>query len=165
MNPSVHPDLQAISFLLGTWVGTGSGVYPTIDDFSYQETATYTHVGKPFIAYGQRTRRSNSDEPLHSEVGYFRPSGMSSVELLIAQPSGISEVHAGVVSGSTMDLTSTSILTTPTAKEVVSVRRFIVVDGDRMSYELFMAAVGQPHQLHLSAVLQKVPSAEPGSDR
>ncbi|NND13214.1 MAG: FABP family protein [Acidimicrobiia bacterium] len=159
MNPSIHPDLHPISFLLGTWVGTGSGIYPTIDDFFYDETATYTHVGKPFIAYGQKTRRSDSGEPLHSEAGYFRPSGVSAVELLIAQPSGISELHVGEVSGSTIDLTATSVVTTPTAKEVVSVRRLLMVEGDSMRYQLFMGAVGQPHQLHLSATLKKVKPA------
>ncbi len=153
---SIHPDLQALSFLLGTWAGSGLGEYPTIDDFAYEETATYSHIGKPFVAYGQKTKREGTGEPLHSETGYFRPAGGSRLELVLAQPSGILELHSGEIHGQSIELTTTTVVTTPTAKEVTTVQRSLSVDGDSMRYRVLMGAVGQPHQLHLTALLSRI---------
>lgn len=153
--PPLHPELTDLGFLLGTWVGSGVGEYPTIEDFAYQETAEFTHVGKPFIAYRQKTKRAGSNEPLHAESGYFRPTTPGSMELVIVQPSGILEIHDGAIDRGELSLRSSVVLTTPTAKEVSTVERWINVEGDVMTYRLLMGAVGQPHQIHLRARLNR----------
>lgn len=156
MSPSLHPDLEPLAFLLGTWEGEGRGEYPTIEPFTYSERITFGHVGKPFIAYQQRTM-SPEGLPLHAEVGYFRSPGNGIVELVIAQPTGMAEVHAGTVAGTTLDLSATDIIRTPTAKSVTAVIRRISVDGGTLSYRLDMAAVDQSLQYHLEATLHRVP--------
>lgn len=157
----VHPDLASLTFLIGEWAGEGRGRYPTVEDFSYRETATFVAPpGKPFIVYRQRTWRigdhSESGTPLHSEAGYLRPDGTGGIEMVIAQPTGITEVLHGSVTGTSIALLSTTVATTATALEVGSVERNITVDGDELRYELRMAAVDQPHQVHLEAILDRV---------
>ena len=44
---------------------------------------------------------------------------------------------------------------TPTAKEVVSVERNLTVRDEALEYEVLMGAVGEPHQLHLRATLER----------
>lgn len=136
----------------GTWEGEGRGEYPTIEDFTYSETVTLSRLAdKPVLAYTQRTR-SPEGKPLHAETGYYR-FGQDKVELLIAQPTGIVEVHEGSFEGNRILFHQVGLASAPTAVEVEEVRRTIEVDGDALSYTLDMAAVGQPMTFHLEARL------------
>jgi hypothetical protein len=152
MAPELHPDVAHLAFLLGTWKGEGRGEYPTIDDFTYVEESTYTHIGKPFLAYSQKTRGADG-LPLHAEVGYLRPVGTTGIELVLAHPSGITEIQAGTLEGGRIRLRTTSIGLAPTAKDVRSLTRSIDVAEGHMHYIIEMAAVGQDLQFHLEATL------------
>jgi hypothetical protein len=159
MAPDLHPDLRALAPLLGTWQGRGSGEYPTIEPFDYLEEVAFSHVGKPFLAYNQKTRAATDGKPLHAETGYLRVPRPGHVELVLAHPSGITEIEVGTYTadGTTieLDMTASTIGLTPTAKEVTALGRRFRVDGDELSYSLQMGAVGQPLQGHLAAVLHR----------
>lgn len=146
--------MHALEFLLGTWEGEGRGEYPTIESFTYREHVTFSHVGKPFVFYQQKTS-SPQGQPLHAEVGYFRVPESGVVELVIAQPTGMAEMHTGRVVGTDIELSAQEVVRTPSAKSVTAVKRSISVDGDVMKYRLDMAAVGQPIQFHLEATLRR----------
>jgi hypothetical protein len=157
--PDLHPNVQELATLLGTWAGRGAGVYPTIEPFEYTEEVVFSHVGKPFLAYAQKTKAVADGRPLHAETGYLRVPQPGRVELVLAHPNGITEIDTGTytVTGEVIDieLSSTTIGVAPTAKEVTVVGRSFRLDGDELSYALRMGAVGQPLQDHLTAVLHR----------
>jgi len=160
----LHPDVAVLSTLVGTWSGTGRGEYPTIESFSYDETVTFGHVGKPFLAYQQRTRATDDGRPLHAETAYWRVPSLGLAEIVVAHPTGITEVLEGFAAPNSagptdtliVDVRSTTIASTATAKEVTRTERTFEITGDVLRYTMRMAAVGQPLQHHLSAELRRV---------
>ncbi|HMK12240.1 MAG TPA: FABP family protein [Acidimicrobiales bacterium] len=150
----LHPMIEPLAFLLGTWSGEGVGEYPTIETFPYLETVTFDHVGKPYFSYVQRTTRPDGT-PTHGEVGFWRLPAPNDVELVMVHPFGATEMAVGSLSGSTIDLHSESVVSTPTAKIVSAIERTISVDGDVLRYTVRMAAVGQPMTHHLAAELRR----------
>jgi hypothetical protein len=153
--PPLHPELEPLAGLLGTWRGEGAGEYPTITPFRYGEEVRFWHVGKPFLAYVQRTWALDDGRPLHAETGYWRAKPGDAVELVLAPPTGLVEVQEGHLDGGRIELHSTTMARTATAKEVQALHRHFVLDGDRLSYTVDMAAVGQPLQHHLAAELRR----------
>jgi hypothetical protein len=154
--PPPHPEVEALAGLLGTWRGEGAGEYPTISRFAYGEEIRLWHVGKPFLAYVQRTWSLEDGRPLHAESGYWRAKPGGAVELVLAHPTGIVEVQEGRLDGGVIELRSTTLAGTSTAKEVTALHRRFELDGDRLAYTVAMAAVGQPLQHHLAGRLVRV---------
>ena len=154
MDRPIHPDVEHLGFLLGTWSGEGHGEYPTISPFGFRETVTFTHVGKPFVAYAQRTFATDNGRPLHTETGYLRTPQPGWVELVVAHPTGVVEVEEGPFNGSSIRLRSKVVAGTGTAKEVTAIERDLDFEPGVITYSLRMAAVGQPLLHHLEARLQ-----------
>lgn len=163
MDPvKLHADLEPLAGLVGAWSGRGEGDYPTIETFSYLENVTFGHVGKPFLSYAQRTRDASSGSPLHMESGWLRVPDDGRIELVLSQPTGIVEVHAGTVTHPdgadgpvVIALASTDVGMAPTATHVEAVERTFTLQGDELRYHMSMRAVGQAMAHHLSATLQR----------
>lgn len=157
MDPASNlaPNLTPVAALLGTWKGEGAGSYPTIKDFTYQEEVTFTDVGKPFLHYVQRTW-SPTGAPMHTETGYLRVPGDGTVEFVLAQPTGQTELCEGTVLAEAdsvvLDMRA-SLLNSATAKQVSSTHRRYELVGPHLTTTFAMAAVGQPMTHHLRAEL------------
>lgn len=168
--PPPHPEITPLASLLGDWEGAGHGSYPSIADFDYTETLSFTHTGKPFLVYTQRTRHLADGRPLHLETGYLRPAGPGHAELVVVQPTGIVEVDEGTLEttggGIELRLASRTVAVTSTAKSVTGVERTVSLDAGALRTRLAMAAVGYPLTHHLASELHKAyPKATEKEDR
>jgi uncharacterized protein YceH (UPF0502 family) len=150
------PELAELSAFVGVWHGGGEGVYPTISPFGYTEQIELRPVpGKPLLAYRSATRATDDGRALHSESGFVRAVGGGAIEFVVAQGAGIVEIAEGVVDDDEIVLRSTVVWGTTTAKEVTETERRYRAAGDTLTYELAMAAVGQPLLPHLRAKLRR----------
>jgi THAP4-like, heme-binding beta-barrel domain len=155
-NADLHPDVAPLGFLLGRWAGEGEGRYPTTASFGYGEEVTFSHIGKPYLAYAQRSWSLEDGRPLHAETGYWRCSAGERVELVVAHPNGLVEISEGTLRAMSIELASTTVARTGTAKEVSLLVRAVRVEGDHLTYRIDMAAVGVDVTEHLRARLQRV---------
>jgi hypothetical protein len=152
---SLHPLVEPVAVLLGTWTGEGKGQYPSIESFSYGEEVRFWSVGRPWLGYSQRTWNLENHAPMHSEMGFWRPQEQGVLEVVIAHAFGIVEVAEGMVSDTRFELTSTSLVSTSTAKQVNELTRKIEVADDVLTYEVAMAYGDHPLQAHLAAELRR----------
>jgi hypothetical protein len=153
MEPGLHPSLGPVLGLLGSWRGEGKGQYPTVQPFSYKEEVRFAHDGRPLLSYEQRTRRDGT--PSHGERGYWRLLEGGRVELVLTHTTSITEIAEGTVADGRIDVRSTHVHGTSTAKEVLMLERSYHLEGDVLRYELRMEAVGQPLSGHLMAELRR----------
>jgi hypothetical protein len=158
MAPPLHPDVLPLAFLLGTWRGTGTGAYPTIESFTYREEVAFEHVGEPFLLYRQESWSAEGDEPFHFERGFVRPGDGGVVELCLAHPNGVTEISYGALDGEALHVDSGAdgVVRTRTGSIANRLVRRYRVEGSSLSYELDMQTDATPLTRHLQATLERV---------
>lgn len=152
---SIHPAIAPISFLLGTWRGEGEGGFPTIQSFKYGEEIKFWHSGKPVIAYTQKTWKLASGEPMHAESGYWRPKMDGSIEVIIAQSTGLAEVQKGTYDAEKKIVKLQSELV-GNASKVKEITWVFELNGSELRYVIEMATTTNDLQPHLRAMLKKI---------
>ncbi len=158
----VPVEVAALAAFVGVWVGRGDGRYPTISPFGYAEEIELRPVpGKPLLAYRSATRAADDGRTLHGESGFWRLVGPDLVELVVAQGAGLVEIGEGVLDAghdgaeAAEVMVSGTVSGSSTAKEVTATERRYRVESGRLTYEVAMAAVGQPLQHHLRGELTR----------
>ncbi len=158
--PVAHPALGPLARLVGIWRGDGEGAYPTIEPFTYREEVVFAHDGRPVLSYRQRTWRSDADVPMHAESGFLRGQIDGRAELIVAQPTGFSEVATLVIEEAgdalILDGGRSPLQRSPSAKAVEDVRRRFRIVGDELHYDLWMTYAGHEDVHHLRALLRRV---------
>jgi hypothetical protein len=156
---TLDPLCAPVAFLLGEWHGEGHGGYPDMEPFRYGEAMRVWHVGKPYLAFEQRTWQLDesgaASRLLHGECGYLRCLGSGALELVVAMAPGHAEVSPGRVEGSRVSLESVGVLDAPSAARVSAVKRTWWLEGDLLRYDVEMSAFDQPMSWHLSAELRR----------
>ena len=59
----LHPDLNPLAWMIGTWRGNGHGEYPGTERFDFQQEVTFSHDGRPFLTYFSRSWIINEKPP------------------------------------------------------------------------------------------------------
>jgi hypothetical protein len=159
--------LRPWAWLIGRWVGVGTGQYPTIDDFRFGQEVSFTTDGRPFLSYSSRSWLLDADgnrvRPLATEAGFWRPRDDNKVEVTLAHPTGYAEVWYGdlevtglenaTVTGARVELRTDCVVRTASAKEYENGHRLYgLVDG-KLLWTYDMKAVGEPLGNHLAATL------------
>ena len=158
-----HPDLAPLRFLLGRWEGVGVGGYETIESFQFGQEIVFSHNGKPYLIYTSRSWALDAtgmpSRPLAMESGFWRPQPGNKVEVMLAHPTGITEIYLGEVTGTKVEMTTDLVARTESAKEVRAGHRLYGMAGADLAWAYDMAAVGKPMQPHLSAQHKRVSPA------
>ena len=156
----LDPALAPVGFLLGRWEGAGVVGYPTIESANFGQEISFSHNGKPFLIYTSRTWLLAEDgtigRPLAMESGFWRPQPDGGLEVVLAHPTGITEIYLGQISGTKIEMATDAVVRTATAKEVTAGKRLYGLIGADLGWAYDMAAVGQPLQSHVSAQLKRV---------
>ena len=166
-----------MSWLIGRWIGVGTGQYPTIEDFRFGQEVQFSCDGRPFLTYWSRSWELDVDgervRPTATESGFLRPRPDRTVELLLTHPTGYSEIWEGsvevtglvqdTITGAKMELRTDVVARTEDSKPYTSGHRLYgLVEGDLL-WTFDMAAMEQPLQNHLAARLHPdVPVAGDG---
>jgi hypothetical protein len=148
--------------LTGKWTGTGSGRYPTIEPFEYQESLHFTpDETRPIIHYEQKTRRRSAEQaefiPSHWETGFIELLPDNRIEVANAQSGGRVEVLVGTIepapTGLILRLRSSHIANDP---RLLKTTRTITVEGGVLSYVMHMQTTAVPQlALHLEGTLSR----------
>lgn len=160
----LHDALLALLPLVGTWSGTGVGLVASSgEQFSFRQLARFAHDGRPFLAYDSRSWLTDADgndiRPAFRETGFWRPgAGPDDIEVITVAITGLAQLFVGVAANLRWELATTTVVSTPTARDVAGERRLYAISGDALAYatELALPGPGEPEYApHLNGTLRR----------
>ena len=158
----IDEHLLALLPLVGRWRGVGTGVVAATGlEFRYGQEVTFSHDGRPFLAYDARAWRTDEQgrviKASMRETGFWRVgAGEDDIEALIVTGSGVSLNFTGLAGDLRWELATQTVSGTPTSVPVDGERRFYALRGDELLYVTELAPGGQPYAAHLNGSLQRI---------
>lgn len=165
--PDLDHSLLSLLPFVGFWRGTGKGGFPAETEYDFAQEIILSHDGRPFLHYESRAWLIDDEgRPVRQafrEIGWWRPASDDGVEVLLAHPTGVSEVYLGRVDGLKVELASDVVARTETADTVSASRRLYGIVEGALLYAVDLAANGEPLQPHVSGRLTRVSSPDAAS--
>uniref|UniRef100_A0AAG5CSC8 THAP4-like heme-binding domain-containing protein n=1 Tax=Anopheles atroparvus TaxID=41427 RepID=A0AAG5CSC8_ANOAO len=157
----VHAALRPIQWLIGTWESVSAkGIYPTIQDFSYNEVIRFESLGQPLLNYEARSKHPVSGAPMHLENGFLRINvGTNQVAFMVAHNFGLVVLEEGEATETTLHLTSKSVDRMSFAKDpavkAIQKKYQLMPDGS-LEIQTDMETSNTPMTNHLKVVYKRV---------
>ena len=149
--------------LVGVWRGDGEIVDPAVEGARpFGQQLTFAHDGRPFLTFESRSWLLGPDgeigELLERETGFWRPQEDGSLEVVIADSSGLVEVFYGPKGDMrSWQIETDAVARTASARATVASKRLygLVNQGD-LAYVDERAMDGGEMAPYMSAVLRRV---------
>lgn len=157
----LDPRLTALGWLVGSWEGTGNGTDHSGGDFRFEQRIQFWPGGGGYLYYLSQsyllTEADKAGEMFEMETGFWHPKSDASVELTLTNSAGWTEVLAGKIQVTRVDLHTDAVMRTKdSAVEYTAGQRLYgKVEGDLM-YALDRATVSHELRPHTWARLRRV---------
>ena len=156
----LHPDLNPLAWLVGTWRGKGHGEYPTIAPFQFISETVFNHDGRPFLNYFSRSWIIDDDgeiiRPGASEAGFWRIKPNNVLEVVISHNTGITEGWLGHFDGPKIQLVLDRGYVAPSAHEIGAGERLYGLVHGELFTSTDISRDGFPIQAYTWATLPRV---------
>jgi hypothetical protein len=156
--------LVPLAWLLGTWQGVGVVGYPGRAEAQFGQEITFSHVGQDFLVYASQTWLLEADgsvgAALSLESGYWRPLGITGVELVLSSPTGFVEIYLGDVAPAKIVMSTDVVARTATGENYTAGHRLYGLVESDLLWAYDRAADGHPLQAYMSARLSRVGAEE-----
>lgn len=160
LDPTIHPDIAPLAWLVGRWEGAGVLGYPTIESANFGQELIVSHDERPFLRWESRSwvldEQGAKARQSATELGFWRPAGEGHVELLLTHPTGFVEMYYGSVEPGRIEMQTDGVLRSPQAKPYTAAHRMYGLVNSNLMWVMDMAAMGHPMTSHLSAELKRV---------
>lgn len=154
--PSLSTLLAPFEALLGGWEGEGRGLWNPDPSFRYREWLELTPIpDRALLRWEQRTEVWESGQLSHTEQGFLRLLPEAAVELVIATPSGYTEIHRGEFSGGALSLELVNLGSAPGARPLDLVKRRLAMADQMLTHEVSIAVGGTELAPHVRAQLRR----------
>lgn len=156
----LNPQLVALGWLVGQWVGPGNGTDHKGNDFTFEQTIQFSHNGGDYLFYLSQVFGQDDNGaytiPLGMESGFWRPKHDASLEVTLTNADGWTEVLVGKIQVTRIDLLTDAVVRTEGAavSHASGQRLYGKVEGDLM-YALDRSTAEHELRPHMWARLVK----------
>ena len=157
----LNPELTALGWLVGRWEGTGNGTDHQGRDFEFEQRIEFKHNGGDYLYYAAQAfllgEEGAEPTPMGMETGFWHAKPDASLEVVLANSDGWTELLVGNIQVTRIDLRTDAVVRAEGAEilHTAGQRLYGKVDGDLM-YALDRSTAEHSLRPHMWARLKRV---------